>query len=73
MGYNFPNKFQISVEYNEEEIATKIKPCFLRDVGTTYNPQTMAMHKDGGFSEIEMTLNFQETKTLSRTDVQEGF
>ena len=73
LGYNFPNKFQISVEYNEEEIATKIKPCFLRDVGTTYNPQTMAMHKDGGFSEIEMTLNFQETKTLSRTDVQEGF
>ena len=73
LGYNFPNKFQISVEYDDEEIATKIKPCFLRDVGTTYNPQTMAMHKDGGFSEIEMTLNFQETKTLSRTDVQEGF
>ena len=73
LGYNFPNKFQISVEYNDEHVATKIKPCFLRDVGTTYNPQTMAMHKDGSFSEIEMTLNFQETKTLSRTDIQEGF
>ena len=74
IGYRFPNKFQIEVEYNGEEIATKIKPCYLRDVGVTYNNTAMAMHSDGNFSEIEMTLSFQEARTLNRKDVEEdGF
>jgi len=74
IGYRFPNKFQIEVEYNGEEIATKIKPCYLRDVGVTYNNTAMAMHSDGNFSEVEMTLSFQETRTLNRKDVEEdGF
>ena len=74
IGYRFPNKFQIEVEYNGEQVATKIKPCYLRDVGVTYNNTAMAMHSDGNFSEIEMTLSFQETRTLNRKDVEEdGF
>jgi len=74
IGYRFPNKFQIEIEYNGEEIATKIKPCYLRDVGVTYNNTAMAMHSDGNFSEVEMTLSFQETRTLNRKDVEEdGF
>ena len=74
IGYKFPNKFQIEVQYNGEEVATKIKPCYLRDVGVTYNNTAMAMHSDGNFSEIEMTLSFQEARTLNRKDVEEdGF
>lgn len=74
IGYKFPNKFQITIEYDGEEIATKIKPCFLRDVGVTYNNTAMSMHSDGNFQEIEMTLAFQETRTLNRKDVEEdGF
>jgi hypothetical protein len=30
------------------------------------------MHSDGNFSEVEMTLAFQETRTLNRKDVEEG-
>lgn len=74
IGYKFPNKFQISVEYDGDEIATRIKPCFLRDVSVTYNNTSMSMHEDGNFTEIEMTLSFQETRTLNRKDVEEdGF
>lgn len=74
IGYRFPNKFQITVEYDGDEIATRIKPCFLRDVSVTYNNTSMSMHEDGNFTEIEMSLSFQETRTLSRKDVEEeGF
>jgi len=73
VGYKFPQKFRIRVLYDGEHIATKIKPCFLRDVGVTYNNTAMSMHSDGNFSEIEMTLSFQETRTLNKKDVEEGF
>ena len=74
IGYKFPNKFQISLEYDGEEIATRIKPCFLRDVSTNYNTSAMALHSDGNFTEIEMSLAFQETRTLNRKDVEmDGF
>ena len=72
VGYKFPNKFAIDVVYDGEEVATKIKPCYLRDVGVTYNNTAMSMHSDGNFSEVEMTLSFQETRTLNRKDVEEG-
>ena len=74
VGYRFPNKFQLNIEYDGEEVATRIKPCYLRDIGVTYNNTAMAMHSDGNFQEIEMTLSFQETRTLNRKDVEEdGF
>ena len=73
IGYKFPNKFQIDVEYDGDEIATRIKPCFLRDVSVTYNNTSMTMHSDGNFQEIEMSLSFQETRTLNRKDVEEGY
>lgn len=70
IGYRFPNKFRIEVLYKGRHITPRIKPCFLRDVNVTYNPSTMAMHGDGNFSEIEMSLAFQEHRTLSREDVE---
>ena len=74
IGYRFPNKFQIDIEYRGEPIATKIKPCYLRDVGVTYNNTAMSMHSDGNFQETEMTLTFQESRTLNRRDVEkDGF
>ena len=71
IGYRFPNKFNIAVMYDGKEIATKIQPCFLRDISITYNPTNSAMHSDGKFTEIDMTLAFTETSTLSRKKVEE--
>lgn len=74
LGYKFPNKFNIGFEYAGEEIPglAKIKPCYLKDVSTTYNASQMAMHSDGRFMEVDMTLMFQETKALTRKDIEEG-
>tara|TARA_Y100000389_G_scaffold135525_1_gene133041 strand:- start:83 stop:1204 length:1122 start_codon:yes stop_codon:yes gene_type:complete len=75
LGYRFPNKFNLQFKYGENEIPNlaKIKPCYLRDVSTTYNASSMAMHEDGNFMEIDMTLAFQETRALTRADVEGGF
>ena len=75
LGYRFPNKFNISFEYGGEVIEHlhKIKPCFLQDVNTVYNASQMAMHTDGRFMEVDMTLTFRETKALSRKDVEGGY
>lgn len=75
LGYVFPKKFDIKFFYDGKQIDSlaKIKPCYLRDVSTTYNQSQMAMHSDGNFLEIDMTLSFQETKALTRADVEGGF
>lgn len=73
LGYRFPNRFNIQIEYNGEEVTNKILPCFLRDVSVTYNPSTMAMHDDGNFSEIDMSVSFTESRTLDRRQIEAGF
>lgn len=76
VGYRFPNRFGIRILYADSvNINTpKILPCYLRDVTTTYNPSNQAMHADGRFSEIDMSLAFTETRTLSKKDlVEEGY
>ena len=74
LGYRFPNKFSLKFLYDGDEIPglARIKDCYLRDVSTTYNAGQMAMHNDGNFMEIDMTLAFQETRALVRKDVSEG-
>lgn len=72
IGYKFPNRFQIEIEYDGQRIANKILPCYLRDVSTSYNPTTMAMHEDGNFSEIDLSLSFTESRTLDKKDIAEG-
>lgn len=73
LGYRFPNRFQIDIEYDGKRITNKILPCYLRDVSTSYNPTTMAMHEDGNFSEIDISLSFTESRTLDRKEIEAGF
>jgi hypothetical protein len=75
VGYIFPKKFAIEFGYKGKEIPglAKIKPCYLRDVTTNYNTSAMAMHSDGNFLEVDMTLSFQEEKALVRKDVEAGY
>lgn len=75
LGYKFPNKFSIQFRYDGKKIPglAKIGNCFLRDVSTTYNASQMAMHSDGSFMEVDMSLMFQETHALSKADIDEGF
>lgn len=73
LGYKFPNRFQIDVLYDGQRVSNKIKPCYLRDVSTNYNNTAMSFHSDGNFTEIELTLSFQESKTLNRQDIVDGY
>jgi len=69
LGYRFPNKFLIEMFYNESQIATKILPCYLQSMQTVYNGTSMGIHEDGSFQEVDITLNFTESRTLNRKDV----
>lgn len=77
--YRFPDKFHIKFLYKDEqsegrykEIATKVKPCYLRSCNVSYNPQSMSMHYDGNFEAIDMALEFVEAAALNRQDVLNG-
>lgn len=72
IGYKFPNRFQISMLYNNVEVATRLLPCYLESFQAVYNPTAMSMHRDGNFQEVDITLNFRESRTLSRKDITEG-
>ena len=69
LGYIFPNKFDIKIKYAGKNNAPEIKPCYLRDVSTTYNASSMAMHSDGEFLEVDLSLAFQETAALVKKDI----
>jgi len=73
LGYEFPNRFQIKLMYLNSEVATRLLPCYLQSFSTTYNPQTMAMHRDGNFQQVDITLEFTETRTLSQEDIERGY
>jgi hypothetical protein len=70
----YPNVFQIGFFYENEEtpIATKLKQCYLTDFSANYNPGSMSFHKEGKFTEIDISMSFQEIETVDKNDVKEG-
>jgi hypothetical protein len=72
IGYKFPNQFEIIFKHKDTRIAHKILPAYLVSMNTTYNPTGMGFFDDGNFTETEVTLNFRESRTLSKNDVRSG-
>ena len=56
---NKPNKFM-----------PILLPSFLESVATNYNPNTVAMHEDGGMEQYNLSLSFVETKRLIREELE---
>lgn len=73
LGYKIPNMFQVRFEYDGEEIATKFLDCYLRTVSVVYNSENAAFHPDGNFSDIQLSLNFTESRALTRELIEEGY
>lgn len=73
IGYRYPNKFAIEMFYDNKPVATKILPCFLQNFTTNYNPNSMAMHDDGKFPEIDISMSFMEDRTLRKQDIAKGY
>lgn len=44
--------------------------CYLTSIGTTYNSSTNMWHEDGSPIEVDLSLDFQETKALTRENIE---
>ena len=73
VGYEFPNKFLITMEHGDTRVGFKILPVFLRGIQTTFNPNNMGYHRDGKPSEVTLTLTFGESRTLTKQDIEDDY
>ena len=73
IGYEFPDKFEITMRYNNETVAVKILPSVLRTVQTSLNNTAGIWYRDGKPAEVEIQLSFGEERTLNRNDIIEGY
>ena len=74
LGYKYPNLFKITFKHRGSEAKIpRLEMCYLRGVQSSYNPTGQAFYRDGQPNEIDMTLQFQEFRTLSREDIEKGF
>ena len=74
-GYKFPHVFTIDLKYNDNTLATKILPSYIRSFAATYNSSGMGFLSDGegggDFSEVDITMAFMESGTLHKKLIQE--
>jgi hypothetical protein len=61
------------MRYGGKEVGAKLLPCYLRGMTTNYNATTMSFFRDGQFSEIDLTLDMIEFRTLDKDDIRWGF
>ena len=72
LGYVFPKRFKVSMTYGGQKVPIKFLESNLMSMQTTYNPSSMGWHADGMPSEVDLTLNFGEPRTVSRKDFEDG-
>lgn len=72
IGYKFPNPFKITSYYRGKQIGIKFLDSYLQNFTATYNQNSQAMHKDGNFTEVDISMTFIETRALSRKKIEEG-
>ena len=72
VAYKFPNKFAIDLSYGDQSVGIQILPSYLTNMSTTYNGSSQSFYRDGKFSEIDLTLTFRESRTLSKKDITNG-
>ena len=73
IGYKFPNKFGIALRYGRKNVGAQLLPCYLRGMTTNYNATAMSFYRDGQYSEIDLTLDMIEFRTLDKDDVRYGW
>ena len=57
--------------FSESTHIPRIFSCYLRSVGTTINSGSVTFYNDGAPTEVDITLEFQETRALNRKDIKE--
>ena len=73
-GYRFPNRMLIRLTYRNRDIpGVKFLPVYLQSFNAVYNANGMGMHSDGNFTEVQISMNFTETKPLAKQDIERGY
>tara|TARA_B110000902_G_scaffold134294_2_gene155751 strand:+ start:2890 stop:3822 length:933 start_codon:yes stop_codon:yes gene_type:complete len=72
-GYKFPAIFEIDLLYGTKQLATKILPSYLKSFNAVYNGSGMGFLEGGDFSEVDISLSFVESATLTKQLVQQGY
>ena len=55
----------------ENPFIPKIFSCYLTGVESTFNSTTNMFHADGAPMEVDVSVSYQETRTLTRTDIEQ--
>jgi hypothetical protein len=77
LGYKFPNRFQIKMKYNRNKgkgnnINLKFLPVYMTSFSATYNPNSPMLHADGKWNQVDIQMQFTETRPISKADVRDG-
>ena len=77
LGYKFPNRFQIKMKYNRNsgrgnDINLKFLPVYMTSFSATYNPNSPMLHADGRWNQVDIQIQFTETRPISKADVRDG-
>ena len=57
--------------FSESIHIPRIFSCYLKSVGTNINASSVTFYNDGAPTEVDITLEFQETRALTRKDIKE--
>ena len=57
--------------FSESVHIPRIFSCYLKTVGTNINPSSVTFYNDGAPTEVDISLEFQETRALTRKDIKE--
>ena len=71
LSIQYPAFFEIEFYQGDKrnKFMPKIFQCHLTSLGTTYNATSNIFHADGAPLETDMSLSFQEQKSLTRKDL----
>lgn len=73
VGYQFPNRFLIKLKHRDnQDINLKFLPVYLQSFNATYNANSSLMYEDGGFNQVDIAMQFTETRALTKADVRDG-
>lgn len=69
----YPATWQIkfkNADNSENKFIPKIYSCYLTSLTSTFNGSTNLFHEDGSPIETDVSVSFQETKALTRDDIE---
>lgn len=73
IGYEFPNQFLIKIKHkNNQDVNLRFLPVYLQSFNATYNANSPLMHVDGRFNQVDIAMQFTETRALTKADVEDG-